>query len=109
LLSPGLGAGWLFGDGAALEARWGDTPANSAATYRMPVFEDENYRCSAVFGTWVGALQEWYLGRGFAAGLEVGVPRARVCLVWYDDEGVAYTLGIDLLRGCLDLDWALAF
>ena len=111
-----LGGGWQFRDDSTLEVRWLRRVSLAEATYRRSVWETETRRCSLITGSRVGVCGEYYLGRGFAAGLELGASlrrdnsplMAEMRLDYYPREGVQVSFGWDLARGRWECDWKIA-
>lgn len=67
----------------------------------------ESYRRCLVVGTAYGVEDEWYLGRGVAVRLELGIGpplpgsalRAALRLAWYITEAASVEIGYDLTGG----------
>src|SRR5262249_5879559 len=103
------GTGWRFADGSTVERGWG-TRGIPRVVCRRPFYETETFRSTLVTGTHTGIDNEWYLGHGFSACLDLGVaPLAggtapflsRGRLIWYPYEGLTLTVGYDLFSGWL--------
>jgi hypothetical protein len=102
--------GWLFHSGtAAVEVFRGNWSVPVGVALRQAVFLDECLRISYVVGTQAGICCEGYLGRGFAARLDLRatVPHARISLDWFPCEGVSLSVGLDLLRMRTHAEWLL--
>lgn len=111
---PWWGGGWLFSDGSAITGSLGHCAGTVGLSYRKPIYETESLRTSVVLGTTCGVYNEWYLGRGFAARLNLECSlfpfRAgllHMALNWFPVEAISLSVGVDPLRGGWSWVWAL--
>ena len=95
------GYGWEFADGSLIEI------ASNGTTYRRAYFETETYRIMLFAGSSLGACQEWYLGKGLVASLDLGIGANTAALIWYPTESFRLSLQLDPLRGRLGWGWRL--
>jgi hypothetical protein len=107
-ISGGGWVGWRSADGSMFLFEGAFPPCPS---YRKPVFEDENYRYTAVFGVPTGAAQEWYLGDGLAVVIESSfLPvRSRLAVHWYVSEGITLLTELDPFNGGWGFGWGIRF
>ena len=100
------GGGIRFPDGSVLAATCGSRTSLPDIVYSKPFYETECFRASQFAGTRAGVTSELYLGYGFTARLDLGMPfLARASLDWYPYRGVILTTGLDLLPGRLRAGW----
>jgi hypothetical protein len=112
-LGSRLGLGWLRMDGSSLEGFISSQRGLPGFLYRAALLETESFRQQVVAGTEVGIANDWYLGNGLSATLDVGasvIPARRapvyLCLgfAWYPLEGLQLNVSYDLFWG-LDTVW----
>jgi hypothetical protein len=67
------GVGVSHPDGSVTDFCWADRTGPAGLTHRHLLHEEECYRRFLVTGSRIGVEDEWYLGHGFSAGLDLGV------------------------------------
>ena len=99
-----VGNSWL-----PFSCEFKNRPQIQEGRYILSVFE-QNWICQhAMIGPSIGLNTQWYFGRGFAFTLALGFPelQSAISIDWYPFEGIGLSLGLDLLRRQVRLDWEL--
>jgi hypothetical protein len=84
-------------------------PQIQQGRYILSVLEEDWICQHAMIGPAIGLNTQWYFGHGFASTLALGFPELQtaISIDWYPFEGIGLSLGLDLLRRQVRLDWEL--
>jgi hypothetical protein len=89
--------GLNHGNGSATEFCWISRRGAVGVSHHRTIFETEGHRLSVVVGAQTGIDSEWYLGHGFSARVQFGIPHFplgglplgfRLTFFWYPYEGI---------------------